>query len=187
MMKRVLFGLALLACGLGAARADPYRGDGRAYARGGERGGPPAGLRGPDGPELGEPGMRGPGMRGPGMRGPGPGAPYGGRPFGGRRFGGPYAGGPGFEGRPDMPPPIDERPRRHADQDRARAQMRAGEIRPLRDIQQQWRQGMPGYDFLGSDYDPGAGSYRLKFLRDGSVIWIDVDGRTGREIGRRGR
>ena len=58
--------------------------------------------------------------------------------------------------------------------------------RPLRDIQQQWRQGMPGYDYLGSDYDASAGNYRLKFLRDGSVSWVDVDGRTGREVGRSG-
>jgi hypothetical protein len=72
---------------------------------------------------------------------------------------------------------------RPPDQDRARAAMRMG-ARPLREIQDQWRQGMPGYDYLGSDYDANAGNYRLKFLRDGSVSWVDVDGRTGREIGR---
>jgi hypothetical protein len=110
------------------------------------------------------------------------------------RHGGPapdrddYGERPHFDGRRGMAEEEEYRPlHRRADQDRARDQMRAGAIRPLRDIQQQWRQGMPGYDFLGSDYDPGAGSYRLKFLRDGSVLWIDVDGRTGREIGRRGR
>ena len=74
-------------------------------------------------------------------------------------------------------------PRRPPDQDMAREAMRMG-ARPLRDIQEQWRQSMPGYDYLGSDYDPGAGSYRLKFMRGGSVNWVDVDGRTGREIGR---
>lgn len=74
-------------------------------------------------------------------------------------------------------------PRRPPDQDRARMAMRQG-ARPLRDIQQQWRQDMPGYDYLGSDYDPGSGSYRLKFMRGGSVSWVDVDERTGREIGR---
>jgi hypothetical protein len=73
--------------------------------------------------------------------------------------------------------------RRAPDQDRARAAMQMG-ARPLRDIQQEWRQGMPGYDYLGSDYDANAGNYRLKFLRDGSVSYVDVDGRTGREIGR---
>jgi len=94
---------------------------------------------------------------------------------------------PDFEGRRNYDPGADDRPRRRQDQDNAREAMRAGAIRPLRDIQQQWRGDMPGYDYLGSDYDADAGSYRLKFLRDGSVVWIDIDGRTGREIGRRGR
>ncbi len=76
--------------------------------------------------------------------------------------------------------------RRPPDQDRARAAYQTG-ARPLRDIQAQWRQNMPGYDYLGSDYDPDSGSYRLKFMRSGTVNWVDVDGRTGREIGRSGR
>lgn len=79
--------------------------------------------------------------------------------------------------------PADAGPRRPPDQDAARQAMREG-ARPLRDIQQEWRQGMPGYDYLGSDYDPGAGNYRLKFMRGGSVSWVDVDGRTGREVRR---
>ena len=71
------------------------------------------------------------------------------------------------------------------DQDRARAAYRTG-ARPLREIQAHWRQNMPGYDYLGSDYDPNSGSYRLKFMRGGAVNWVDVDGRTGRELGRSG-
>jgi hypothetical protein len=82
-----------------------------------------------------------------------------------------------------LPPVFEDRGRRRPDQDRARDAMREG-ARPLRDIQQQWRQGMPGYDYIGSDYDAGSGSYRLKFLRGGAVSWVEVDGRTGREIGR---
>ncbi len=78
---------------------------------------------------------------------------------------------------------ADADPRRSPDQYRAREAMREG-ARPLRDIQQQWQQGMRGYDYLGSDYDAGSGSYRLKFMRDGSVTWVDVDSRTGREISR---
>lgn len=80
-------------------------------------------------------------------------------------------------------PAAEAGPRRPPDQYRAREAMREG-ARPLRDIQQQWQQGMRGYDYLGSDYDAGSGSYRLKFMRDGSVTWVDVDSRTGREIGR---
>ncbi|HEY0271053.1 MAG TPA: hypothetical protein VGC10_08705 [Sphingomonas sp.] len=162
-MKRVCLCLSLLAIGVVPAYADPH------------------GWRGGDGRGAGPP---------PGYGGERPGY-GGGRPgYGGERPD--FTGRPGWRGPPaevrrGAEPPDFDRPRRRADQDRARDQMRAGAIRPLRDIQQQWRQGMPGYDFLGSDYDPGAGSYRLKFLRDGSVLWIDVDGRTGREIGRRGR
>jgi len=78
---------------------------------------------------------------------------------------------------------ADAGPRRSPDQYRAREAMREG-ARPLRDIQQQWQHGMRGYDYLGSDYDARSGAYRLKFLRDGAVTWVDVDGRTGREISR---
>jgi hypothetical protein len=74
-------------------------------------------------------------------------------------------------------------PHRSPDQSRAREMRREG-APPLRAIQQQWRNGMPGYDYLGSDYDEYSGSYRLKFMRRGSVSWIDVDGRTGREVRR---
>lgn len=74
-------------------------------------------------------------------------------------------------------------PRRYPDQYRAREAAREG-APPLRDIQQRWRQRMPGRDYLGSDYDENSGNYRLKFMREGSVSWVDVDGRTGREVGR---
>jgi hypothetical protein len=74
-------------------------------------------------------------------------------------------------------------PRRQQDQVQAREMRREGGP-PLRDIQRHWQGRMPGYDYLGSDYDPGQGSYRLKYMRDGSVSWVDVDGRTGREVGR---
>jgi hypothetical protein len=83
-------------------------------------------------------------------------------------------------------PAADAGPRRSMDQDVARQAAREG-ARPLRDIQQQWRNGMPGYDYIGSDYDPDQGHYRLKFMREGSVSWVDVDGRTGREVRRSGR
>ena len=32
---------------------------------------------------------------------------------------------------------------------------------------------------IGSDYDPGSAVYRFKFIRDGRVTWIDVDGQSG--------
>jgi hypothetical protein len=45
---------------------------------------------------------------------------------------------------------------------------------------------MAGASYLGSEYDPGSATYRLKYMRSGSVIWVDVDARTGAIIGRSG-
>jgi hypothetical protein len=45
---------------------------------------------------------------------------------------------------------------------------------------------MPGARYLGFDFDPERGIYTLKFLRNGSVIWVEVDGRSGQIIGRTG-
>ncbi|PXA85277.1 hypothetical protein DMC47_37940 [Nostoc sp. 3335mG] len=82
-----------------------------------------------------------------------------------------------------IPTAADAWPRRSREQFEAREMRREGGP-PLRDIQRQWQGRMPGYDYLGSDYDPDQGSYRLKYMRDGSVSWVDVDGRTGREVRR---
>lgn len=43
-----------------------------------------------------------------------------------------------------------------------------------------------GADYIGAEYDPPMGRYRLKFMRGGTVIWVDVDGRTGTVLGRAG-
>ena len=41
---------------------------------------------------------------------------------------------------------------------------------------------MGGADYLGPEFN--GDTYRLKFMRDGRVIWVDVDAATGRIIGR---
>jgi hypothetical protein len=41
---------------------------------------------------------------------------------------------------------------------------------------------VPGAHFIGAEFDGRI--YRLKFMRGAEVIWIDVDARTGRVIGR---
>lgn len=76
---------------------------------------------------------------------------------------------------------------RRADQDEALAARRAGQVRPLREIEARVIPQMPNCDYLGPEFDASMGIYRLKFLRGGSVIWIDVDGRTGQVVGRSGR
>jgi len=64
----------------------------------------------------------------------------------------------------------------------------AGSLKPLRSIENGVvpRMKARGADYIGAEYDPEMGTYRLKFMRDGSVIWIDVDGRTGAILGRAG-
>jgi hypothetical protein len=42
---------------------------------------------------------------------------------------------------------------------------------------------MRGMQYLGPEYDPTALAYRLKFIRSGRVVFVDVDARTGRIIG----
>lgn len=61
-----------------------------------------------------------------------------------------------------------------------------GQNLPVREIERRVVPRMPGAQYLGFDYDPPTDIYTLKFLRDGSVIWVDVDGRSGRIVGRRG-
>ncbi|MBN8502374.1 MAG: PepSY domain-containing protein [Sphingomonadales bacterium] len=67
-------------------------------------------------------------------------------------------------------------------QDQARKDLRAGSVRPLRDIERRVLPMMPGAQYLGPEYDPVAQAYRLKFIRDGRVIFVDVDARTGEVI-----
>ena len=60
-----------------------------------------------------------------------------------------------------------------------RKELRAGNVRSLREIEQRVLPTMPGAQYLGPEYDPAALAYRLKFLRDGRVIFVDVDARSG--------
>ena len=64
----------------------------------------------------------------------------------------------------------------------------AGSLMPLRSIESGVvpRMKSRGADYIGAEFDEDMGRYRLKFMRDGSVIWVDVDGRTGAIVGRAG-
>jgi hypothetical protein len=77
---------------------------------------------------------------------------------------------------------------RRGDQDVAYEGRRAGALRPLRSIEDSIvpREKARGADYIGPEFDSEAGRYRLKFVRGGSVIWVDVDGRTGAVVGRAG-
>ena len=71
-----------------------------------------------------------------------------------------------------------------SEQGEARREMSAGNIMKLRDIERRILPTMGGAEYLGPAYDPTAMAYRLKFIRDGRVIFVDVDARTGRVLRR---
>ncbi|OBV11881.1 PepSY domain-containing protein [Erythrobacter dokdonensis] len=70
------------------------------------------------------------------------------------------------------------------DQGEARREAQAGTHLSLREIERRILPQMRGSEYLGPAYDPTARAYRLKFIRDGRVTYVDVDARTGRVIGR---
>jgi hypothetical protein len=76
--------------------------------------------------------------------------------------------------------------RRMRDQDRAFAARKAGQIMPLHEIESRIVPRMQGCDYLGPEFDADSGVYRLKFMRGGTVIFVDVDGRNGQIVGRSG-
>ena len=71
-----------------------------------------------------------------------------------------------------------------SDQGKAREEMRAGNQLSLREIERRVLPRMRGSEYLGPAYDSTARAYRLKFIRDGRVTYVDVDARTGRIINR---
>ena len=72
----------------------------------------------------------------------------------------------------------------HEAQTDARRAMRAGDVHPLRDIEREVLPTMKGMQYLGPEYDADAMAYRLKFIRNGRVSFVDVDARTGQVLGR---
>ena len=73
------------------------------------------------------------------------------------------------------------------DQDAVRRARQQGRILPLPEIERRVIPQMRGSQYLGFDFDPGSVVYTLKFLRDGAVIWVMVDGRSGTIVGRSDR
>lgn len=73
---------------------------------------------------------------------------------------------------------------RRGDQYQAFEALKSGRVLSLREIEDRVLPRMRGSTYLGPEYDGGV--YRLKFMRGGSVIWVDVDARTGAVIGRSG-
>jgi uncharacterized membrane protein YkoI len=63
---------------------------------------------------------------------------------------------------------------------------RSGNILPFPEIKHRVMPRMGDASLMGFDYDERAAIYTLKLMRGGSVIWVDVDARTGTIIGRSG-
>ena len=73
---------------------------------------------------------------------------------------------------------------RRGDQYQAFEARKSGRVLSLREIEDRVLPRMRGSTYLGPEFDGGV--YRLKFMRAGTVIWVDVDARTGAVIGRSG-
>ncbi|MFV0643685.1 MAG: hypothetical protein ACK5NN_04185 [Sphingomonadaceae bacterium] len=70
------------------------------------------------------------------------------------------------------------------EQDRARQEMQAGNQLSLREIERRVLPSMKNAEYLGPAYDSTVKAYRLKFIRQGKVLFVDVDARSGRVIRR---
>lgn len=86
-------------------------------------------------------------------------------------------------------PSVQPRARRYNEAITPYRETREGMIKPLQSIEasvvpQMKRQGA---SYIGAEYDAQALRYRLKFMNDGSVIWVDVDGRNGAVVVQSGR
>ena len=83
-------------------------------------------------------------------------------------------------------PALADRPR---DQDRAFEAAREGRAIPLpkiRDrVMREIARDQGPAEYLGPEFR--GGTYRLKYMREGRVMWVDVDAATGRIVGRSGR
>lgn len=74
-----------------------------------------------------------------------------------------------------------DRPR---DQDRAFRDKQQGRSMPLPQIERQVLPRMGGADYLGPELR--GQNLRMKFMDNGRVIWVDVDPKTGRIVGKSG-
>jgi hypothetical protein len=85
------------------------------------------------------------------------------------------AGSPAFAQQPDQ---------LRGEQGEARREVDRGTIMRSGEIEAKILPQMRNAEYLGFAYDSTARAYRLKFIKDGRVTYVDVDARTGRIIGR---
>ena len=80
---------------------------------------------------------------------------------------------------------VDAKPR-NREQDEAFRGTHDGRLVPLRVIESRVIPQMRGFDYLGPEIYLDSGFYRLKFMRGGQVVWIDVDAASGHIIRKSG-
>ena len=68
------------------------------------------------------------------------------------------------------------------DSEKAFRATREGRSMPLPQLERRVLPFMGGADYLGPELN--GGTYRMKFIRNGRVIWVDVDPQTGRILRR---
>ena len=83
-----------------------------------------------------------------------------------------------------LPLAAQAKPPRDA-QGEVRKDMREGNVRSLREIERRVLPTKRDMQYLGPEYDPAAMAYRLKFIRDGRVVFVDVDARSGQVLNER--
>ena len=75
---------------------------------------------------------------------------------------------------------------RRSDQARAYDARRKGEVLSPRAHEARLNPPLKGDVYIGVGNDFSTAVYTLKFMRDGVIVWVDVDGRSGQIIGRTG-
>jgi hypothetical protein len=68
---------------------------------------------------------------------------------------------------------------RKDEQDAARRALLDGQVMPFAIIKRRVESEMGDATYLGSEFIPASNRYRLKYVKDGKVVWVDVDGRSG--------
>jgi hypothetical protein len=72
---------------------------------------------------------------------------------------------------------------RRGEQDAARRAMLDRQVMPFALIKRRVEAAMGDATYLGTEFIPASNRYRLKYVKDGKVVWVDVDGRSGDIIG----
>ena len=89
---------------------------------------------------------------------------------------------PSWPQRADPQPHWPQRGWPQRDSERAYMEVQQGRAMPLPQLERRVTPQFPGAEYLGPELN--GDTYRLKFMQNGRVIWVDVDSQTGRILRR---